>query len=193
MKANRSTISRFAALACDYGVLTHATAMAGASLLLLLGSCAPPQVIPAAPPPSRAAPLPAAPPPAAADWHDALATPGDWRWSRDSAMSIARFGNSDAAALFSLNCNRTAGTITLARGGGASVSASMTIRTTTLARTLGSQTGPSSALTATLSPRDPLLDAMAFSRGRFSVEVAGRAPLYLPSWPEVSRVIEDCR
>ena len=38
-----------------------------------------------------------------------------------------------------------------------------------------------------------LLDAMAFSSGRFAVDLPGRSVLYLPSWPEVSRVIEDCR
>ncbi len=46
---------------------------------------------------------------------------------------------------------------------------------------------------AILDPRDPLLDAMALSKGRFAVEVEGEAPLYLPSYAEVSRVIEDCR
>jgi hypothetical protein len=40
---------------------------------------------------------------------------------------------------------------------------------------------------------DPLLDAMAFSRGRIAIEVSGMAPLYLPAWPELARVIEDCR
>jgi hypothetical protein len=34
---------------------------------------------------------------------------------------------------------------------------------------------------------------MALSKGRFAVEVDGEAPLYLPSYAEVSRVIEDCR
>jgi hypothetical protein len=40
--------------------------------------------------------------------------------------------------------------------------------------------------------RDSLLDAMAFSRGRFVLQ-AGTADLVLPAWPEVARVIEDCR
>jgi len=44
-----------------------------------------------------------------------------------------------------------------------------------------------------LSARDPLLDAIAFSRGRFALEAAGLETLYLPAWPELSRVIEDCR
>ncbi len=40
---------------------------------------------------------------------------------------------------------------------------------------------------------DPLLDAMALSKGRFAVETQGMPTLYLPSWAEVTRVIEDCR
>jgi hypothetical protein len=48
-------------------------------------------------------------------------------------------------------------------------------------------------LVGTIPARDPLLDAMAFSKGRFAVEVTGGAPLYVPAYPEVTRVIEDCR
>ncbi len=48
-------------------------------------------------------------------------------------------------------------------------------------------------LAITLNARDPLFDAMAISKGRFAVEVGGEATLYVPSWPEVTRVIEDCR
>ena len=43
------------------------------------------------------------------------------------------------------------------------------------------------------APRDPLLDAMAFSRGRFMLEMGGSQTLILPAWSEVGRVIEDCR
>ena len=49
------------------------------------------------------------------------------------------------------------------------------------------------SLTATLAANDPLLDAMAVTRGRFAVETPGLSTLYLPPWAEVSRVIEDCR
>jgi len=38
-----------------------------------------------------------------------------------------------------------------------------------------------------------LLDAMALSKGKFAIGAEGMAPLTLPSWAEVSRVIEDCR
>jgi hypothetical protein len=40
---------------------------------------------------------------------------------------------------------------------------------------------------------DPLLDAMASSRGRIGISASGLAALVVPPWAEVGRVIEDCR
>ena len=48
-------------------------------------------------------------------------------------------------------------------------------------------------VTAELFALDPLLDAIAFSRGRFAVTMAGGSPLVVPAWPEAARTIEDCR
>ena len=45
---------------------------------------------------------------------------------------------------------------------------------------------------ASLSVRDPRLDRIAFSRGRFALEGTGGA-LTLPVQSEIGRVIEDCR
>ncbi|MCM8557219.1 hypothetical protein [Sphingomicrobium sediminis] len=39
----------------------------------------------------------------------------------------------------------------------------------------------------------PVADLIAFSRGRFVVTQGARAPIVMPSRPEVARVIEDCR
>jgi hypothetical protein len=68
----------------------------------------------------------------------------------------------------------------------------VTIRTSYGARTLPAN-AQADGLAATLSASDPLLDQIAFSRGRFTVEVAGQPQLVLPAWPEVARVVEDCR
>mgnify|MGYP006891167444 CR=1 FL=1 len=70
----------------------------------------------------------------------------------------------------------------------------MTIRTESMERDLPTNTGDRTELRtwSYLNATDPLLDAMALTKGRFAVEV-GAAKLYLPSWAEVSRVIEDCR
>jgi hypothetical protein len=34
---------------------------------------------------------------------------------------------------------------------------------------------------------------MALSKGRFAVQTLGLPALYIPAWPEITRVIEDCR
>lgn len=71
----------------------------------------------------------------------------------------------------------------------------MTIVTTSDTRPLSADPAPQGQpqLIATLAANDALLDSMAFSRGRFAVEVNGLPTLYLPAWAEVGRVIEDCR
>jgi hypothetical protein len=48
-------------------------------------------------------------------------------------------------------------------------------------------------LTIALTASDPLLDAIASSRGRIGFGVGVQPPLVVPPWPEPSRVIEDCR
>lgn len=100
-----------------------------------------------------------------------------------------------ADGLVQLRCDRANGAVLLDRRGSAQGAVPMTIRTSAITRTL-SATGISAAIPEirlSLPARDPLLDAMAFSRGRFALETSGLPTLYVPSWPEVSRVIEDCR
>src|SRR3546814_303353 len=46
---------------------------------------------------------------------------------------------------------------------------------------------------ATLPTRDPRLDRIAFSRGRFALEGPVGGALTLPVQSEIGRVIEDCR
>lgn len=94
-----------------------------------------------------------------------------------------------------MTCDRTRRTVTLLRRGKASGRVAMTIQTSKTTRpvTGSARAGPPPVIAVTLPASDPLLDAMAFSRGRFAVETAGLPTLYVPSWPEVSRVIEDCR
>jgi hypothetical protein len=118
-------------------------------------------------------------------------TPGTWHWRMEGARSVARFGG-DALIL---SCNREAAVITLIRPGAASGPVPVTIQTSTVNRTLSAtaEPGPPPVIALTLAARDGLLDAMAFSRGRFALETAGLPTLYVPSWTEVSRVIEDCR
>ena len=144
---------------------------------------APPVVLPRPAQPS--APIAIRPP--TADWRDERRTVGNWSWQREGALSVARYGTQ-----FALSCDASARQVTISLGLRASASQPIFITATDLRRALNGQ--PQGALLiAILPPSDPLLDAMAFSRGRFMVETGSMAPFYLPSWAEVSRVIEDCR
>jgi len=144
-----------------------------------------------APPPVQA-PLPA-PPPAAADWRDIPLTPGNWSYGAEAGGSAAMFGAPETEALFAVRCNRAARRITLSLEG--ANQGPMTIRTSTSSRALPItvEQEPIAYSHASLAATDPLLDAMVFSRGRFTVETPGQRMIVIPAWPEPARVVEDCR
>ena len=175
-----------------------------APLLLVAGCAALPPAPPLAPPPPR--PAPASPPraslptslPTPQDWRDAPITPGDWRWSRENGASVSRFGLPGQPSALELRCDVARGVVALAlpaQAWAASGPASISITTSTLNRPLVADppSGADQRLVVSLPAHDPLLDAMAFSRGRWRIEAEGRPALTVPSWPEVARVIEDCR
>ncbi len=170
----------------------------GLALLTLLGGCVAERKVAPAPAPSpiqRPSPPPpqvVAPP---ADWRDADYTPGNWSHSAGTAGSVASYGSPGAAPLLSLRCDRARSVVVLSRAGAASAQVPLSVITTngTRAFTATAQGGPSPQLAVSFTPRDPHLDAIAFSRGRWAVEVPGLPTLTLPAWPEVARVIEDCR
>jgi hypothetical protein len=164
-----------------------------AALAMLAAACSQQrEIVPVPKPTATPRPLPPPPlPPRSVDWRDAPITPGTWRWRMEGSRSVARFGND----VLVLSCNREAGVVTLIRPGAGDGAVPMTILTATQSRTVTASTepGPPPMIALTLPARDSLLDAMAFSRGRFAVETAGLPTLFVPSWAEVSRVIEDCR
>lgn len=95
-----------------------------------------------------------------------------------------------------LQCDRAASAVRLLRSGHmANTPALVTITTSSGTRALNGDAaaGPPAGTMLAIAINDGLLDAMAFSRGRFVVEIAGEQTLYVPSWSEVSRVVEDCR
>jgi hypothetical protein len=162
------------------------TALAGAALAALLAGCstgqAPP--VPAPGPAPRVVPPPAPPAPPAAppDWADVTLTPGGWFYSIDATGSQAAFGPDGAAPVFVLRCDRPRREISLSRP--AAPAAALVVRTSYGVRSLPAPR---------LAPSDSLLDDIAFSRGRFTVETDGAPTLVIPAWAEPARVIEDCR
>jgi hypothetical protein len=166
----------------------EAIAAGSLAFLAMLGGCVAPTRAPPAPPPLPL-PQPLLPPPAPAlpppppqpeDWRDIALTPGDWSYAGDPVGSEARFGG----AALGLRCDRARRQIVIERAG-AAPGAAIIVRTSFGSRRLAAGTA--------LAASDALLDQMAFSRGRFTVEAAGLPMLVVPAWPEAARVVEDCR
>lgn len=163
--------------------------------ILVLASCvAPPREAPVPQPAPEPAPAPApAPPPPSADWRDRALTPGGWRYVQEGANSSAVFGQPGAQPLVTIRCETTARRVLFILLG-ARAAGQVTVRTS-----FGTANWPIQAPSATgpfiaaRAASDPVLDQIAFSRGRFVLEVAGAAPLVLPTWAEIARVVEDCR
>ncbi len=172
-------------------------AFAGALALVLVTACVP-QPEPTPPVQVRPTPAPAptpTPAPAPANWMDAPSSSGDWYYRNEGARSLALFGGRNTEAEFIMRCERGSATVVLSRASESAAPVAMRIRTETAERvvTAAPDGGALPYVYASLPARDRLLDAMALSKGRFAVEVAGTPTLHLPSWAEVSRVIEDCR
>ena len=103
---------------------------------------------------------------------------GQWTHAASASGSEARYGTHIA-----LRCDRATRTVTIYRP--IAPDSSLTITTSELTRAL--------PVGGRLLANDPLLDAMAFSRGRFLVSDGSGPALAVPSWPEAARSIEDCR
>jgi hypothetical protein len=126
---------------------------------------------------------------------DAPATLGSWSYENRGSVTLAVFTAPARGALFAIQCRAPSSEVWLVMPGQNVASPTMQVRTETTTRAIKAQltVGELSNVTAALPGNDPLLDAMALSKGRFAVETEGLPPLYLPAWAEVTRVIEDCR
>lgn len=134
--------------------------------------------------------------PPSAGWTDAPMTPGAWRYidygEGNGKRALFSQGDDDLLDVTCVFEPQGPQVLLIRNGRPPSDPVQMTIRTETQQRTLAARAASRHAIAA-LPVSDPLLDAMALSKGRFAIEVFGVAPLILPTWAEVSRVIEDCR
>lgn len=167
--------------------------LSGLLPVIALAACVPstprpqPQPQPVAPPvqvmPPRPVQQPPAPTPNVA-WIDAPLSAGGWTYRQGGSAAFGLPGS----PTFVIAC--TGSRIRLERPGASGNL--LTVRTSSEARNLPAVIS-SGGLVAELPASDPLLDAIAFSRGRFAVEAAGTARLVIPAWPEAARVVEECR
>lgn len=156
----------------------------------MVAACVPrpaaPARAPAPPPPRPAPPPPEPPPPPPASWEDAPLSPGDWSYRDEAGTSSAGYAG------VGLMCDENRHVVISIASGAAVPPRAIIVRTTYGERRLPAAPDHGHVRSG-LAADDPLLDQIAFSRGRFLLQAEGGQPLIVPSWPEPARVIEDCR
>ena len=118
---------------------------------------------------------------------------GRWAWTPTAGGSEATFLDSAGRAQLWLSCLRGARVVTVAKPASGAAPLLMLWSTSASRNLLASYNPATARITAQLASTDTLLDALAFSRGRIGVGVSGTAPLVAPAWPEIARIVEDCR
>lgn len=130
---------------------------------------------------------------AQADFSDGPVSPGSWSYVATQLGSEAAFMDGTGTRRVVVSCLRSTRQVSISRASGAPA-ASVSIWTTSTSRALPSRFEQAvQRVTATTTAFDPVLDAIAFSRGRFALSLPGSPPLVLPTGPEVDHVVEDCR
>ena len=135
--------------------------------------------------------------PSARDFSIAPVAPGAWNYQALPGASEARFVDSGGIARLVIRCTKATRQVSFSPT--SSVAAANIFVWTSSASRIVAVRFEANAMrvTADFSAFDPLLDAIAFSRGRVAVTMvgmgAGGSSLVVPAWPEPARTIEDCR
>jgi hypothetical protein len=118
---------------------------------------------------------------------------GSWNYAPAADGSEAVFTNESGSPQLWVHCTRATRRISISKPATAAAPF-LNIWTSSLVKSVASSFNPRvGRLTVDLANYDPLLDAIASSRGRVGFIVGAQSPLVVPPWAELARVIEDCR
>jgi hypothetical protein len=123
------------------------------------------------------------------------ATPiqGNWTYAASADGSDAIFANALGASQLWVHCTRATRRVTIGKAA-AAVAPFVNVWTSSQTRSVASSFNPATGgLTMDFTNYDPLLDAIATSRGRIGFSAGSEPPLVVPAWAEAAHVIEDCR
>jgi len=127
------------------------------------------------------------------DYGIANPLPGRWTYAPTASGSAASFADVSARPLLTLSCVRATRRISIARPA-AGASPYLIVWTSGERRNVPASFNPATGLITTDLPAyDRLFDSIAFSRGRIAVGPSNAGALVAPLWPEIIRVVEDCR
>jgi hypothetical protein len=131
--------------------------------------------------------------PAVADLSTATPVAGSWSYSSTPAGSEASFMNPSALPQLTIRCTLATRRVSISKPA-SGAAPFLGLWTSAQTRNVPASFNPATArISADVNAYDPLLDAIAFSRGRFGVSVSSQPALVVPAWAEPQRVIEDCR
>lgn len=129
----------------------------------------------------------------AMDFSYSPVSPGFWTYRAVTDGSEASFVDGSGTTRMVIACGRVTRFVTISRISAAPAS-SFALWTSSAVRNLNASFDQRSGrVIAQMSATDPLLDAIAFSRGRFVLTMPGFPALVLPAGVEVAHVVEDCR
>ena len=118
---------------------------------------------------------------------------GSWAYRAIPGGSEADLMDATATVRLQIRCNRATRTVSVIRTAVPAAAPTLSIWTTSSSRSVPARYLATKELIADFQATDPLLDAIAFSRGRFATAASGAPMVAVPAWPETTRVIEDCR
>ena len=128
-----------------------------------------------------------------ADWRTAPLTAGSWTYRETATGSEAVFTDARVIRRLVVKCSRSIRRVSLSVASPTPASALAVVTTETQRNLPAVFDAQGFQIIAEVGAQDPVLDAIAFSRGRFAITVAGGSALVVPAWPEIARSIEDCR
>ena len=119
--------------------------------------------------------------------------PGAWTYTATSDGSEATFADAAGQPQVTIRCTRSTRHVAILKPA-AAASRSLWIWTSSESKSVPATFDAAAGrVSSAFGAYDPLLDAMASSRGRIGISASGLAALVVPPWAEVGRVIEDCR
>ena len=130
------------------------------------------------------------------DWQDVPLAPGTWVYRQDDRGSLALFGEPNEDAVFLVRCNQVDRRIFFSVAGNLeTASGTMAFQATHGEKSYAAQnsSGEQPYVVTATDANDDYLDTIAFSRGRIAITVTGHALVTIPTWPEMTRIFEDCR
>ena len=121
---------------------------------------------------------------AAQDFGTAAPIAGAWIYAATGVGSEARFADASGNPQLWMQCTRATRRVTIAKTASAAAPF-LNVWTSSLTRNVPASFNPATArLTVELAPFDPLLDAIATSRGRVGFSAGTQPALVVPPWAE---------